>query len=461
MALRLKAPTDVLAVPRLAGRGGYARRMAESEAEQNGPGLLPEPVRLRALSLAADALGRIQADQLPPSLRRVASFAPAQRARRAGTQIAAALEGDESFRERVATQVRAAVPGLAAALDENTPPPAASPVEVAAVAYLLRTQGWDDLVAAAREMRRESAGVADHSDAVDRLQRKLRDAREDVRAAQARAKEQVAEVKKENTELRRKLADTRRRLSEAEESARSAAAAQESAQKDAAALNAEARRLRGRIGELEASSAAVRRSARDERELTTRRTRMLLDTLLDSVQGLRRELALPPVSGTPADMVQGAVAKEGSAGSAAGMALATDDPALLTELLALPRVHLIIDGYNVTKTAWPSAPLESQRTRLLNGLAPLVARTQMEVTVVFDGANLEEPPPVAGPRGVGVKFSPAGVIADDLIREILEAEAPGRPVVAVSSDREVAAAARQAGARPVESIALVRLLGGS
>lgn len=432
--------------------------MVESEAERDGPGLLPEPVRLRALSLAADALGHIPADQLPAPLRRVASFAPARRARLAGTQIASTLENDEAFRDRVATRVRLAAPEIANALDEATPPPAANPVEVAAVAYLLRSDGWADLATAARDARQEAAQPPDRSGTVERLQQKLSDARAQARNAQARAKKQVAELKGDNAELRRKLAEARQQLAAAQEAGREAAAAQESAQKEVATLAADARRLRARISELEASSAASRRSGRDERESTSRRARLLLDTLLESAQGLRRELALPPVSGAPADAVEGAVGGKGGTASDAGMALATDDPALLEELFAVPRVHVIIDGYNVTKTAWPSDPLQSQRTRLLNGLAPLVARNRAEVTVVFDGAELTDRPPVAGPRGVRVKFSPPGVIADDTIRELLSVEPGGRPLVVVSSDREVGTAAYRARARTVQSAALVRLL---
>jgi predicted RNA-binding protein with PIN domain len=462
MSRTLDKTTDVLALPRLTSTDGYAREMAESEPEENGPGMLPEPVRLRALSLAADALGQIPADQLPAPLRRVASFAPARRAKLAGTQIAATLESDDSFRERVATQVRVAVPTVATALDEQAPPPAADPVEVAAVAYLLRSEGWSDLVAAARSVRPEPTAGREQSDAVERLQQKLRDTREQLRAAQARAKAQTAEVKKDNADLRRKLGETRQQLAAAEEAAAAAANAQETAQKETAALTADVRRLRARIAELEASSSAARRSARDERDMATLRTRLLLDTLLDSAQGLRRELALPPVTGAPADSVEGAVRREtGTSGSPAARALATDDPAFLEELLALPRVHLIVDGYNVTKTAWVSAPLESQRTRLVNGLAPLVARSRAEVTVVFDGADLDEPPLVAGPRGVRVRFSPPGVIADDLIKDLLDVEPQGRPVVVVSSDREVAEHATRAGAHAVRSAALVAVLSRS
>lgn len=444
-------------------------RSEHEPAPGTGPGLLPEPVRLRTLALAADAIGQIPSDQLPAPLRPLAGFARARRAKLAATPIASALEADETFRGRLATQVRAAVPELAAALDEGTPPPAANPVEVAAVAYLLRADGWQDLVAAARDSGEGNvrADETEPTATVERLQRKLHEARQQIRSAQSRAKQQVSDVKRENADLRRKLAEARQAVAAAEVAAREAETAREAAQKDTAALEAEARRLRSRISELEASSSAARRSARDEREAANNRARLLLDTLLASVQGLRRELALPPVSGQPADTVAEELAPDDTPGAtgagwagmaSAGMALSTDDPALLGELLTLPHVHLIVDGYNVTKTAWETVPLETQRTRLLRGLAPLVARSRTEVTVVFDGADLSERPPVGGPRGVRVMFSPPGVIADDVIRQLLEAEPQGRPVVVVSSDREVAADAVRAGARPVEASALVRML---
>jgi predicted RNA-binding protein with PIN domain len=139
--------------------------------------------------------------------------------------------------------------------------------------------------------------------------------------------------------------------------------------------------------------------------------------------------------------------------------MASDDPALLDQLLALPRVHLVVDGNNVTKAAWPELSLERQRDRLLAGVAPLVARSGAEVTVVFDAADSTERPVVNRPRGVRVLYSPPGVIADDVIRELVAAEPRGRPLVDVSSDREVARDVARSGARVVASSALHRLLG--
>ena len=57
-----------------------------------------------------------------------------------------------------------------------------------------------------------------------------------------------------------------------------------------------------------------------------------------------------------------------------------------------------------------------------------------------------------------VRFSEPGQTADELIRRLVRAEPTGRVVVVVSSDREVADGVRAAGARPVPSAALVKLL---
>jgi predicted RNA-binding protein with PIN domain len=118
----------------------------------------------------------------------------------------------------------------------------------------------------------------------------------------------------------------------------------------------------------------------------------------------------------------------------------------------------VVDGYNVTKTAWPAMPLHSQRQRLVTALGALVAQRRVEVTVVFDGAEMSGPVQLNPPRGVRVRFSPPGVIADDVIRQLVRAEPAGRPVVVVSSDREVSESVSASGARPVSAAALLARL---
>ena len=75
----------------------------------------------------------------------------------------------------------------------------------------------------------------------------------------------------------------------------------------------------------------------------------------------------------------------------------------------------------MTKTGYGDLPLADQRARLTSGLGSLHAQTKAEVTVVFDGAELDAPVPVQAPRGVRVLFSAPGQTADDLIGQLVQA----------------------------------------
>ena len=427
---------------------------------------LPDLVRARVIALAAEGLGRMPVENLPTSLKRVASFAPGRRAKLAGSQIAGVLATDAEFRAHLGRLVRTEVSEIAQALEARTVPAAADPVELAAVAYILRPEGWAKVVgdaAAKVSVEQDARTSRQESEHAARLRRQMEAAVEELKDARQRHRSELAALKTENADLRRKLGDARTRVRDAEGDAELARAETAASRKVVAAtvtqLESDARRLRTRIEELESELAAARRAERAERGTGTLRARLLLDTLLDTAQGLRRELALPAVTeGAPADAVEAHVGEQGVATSSGHGSLGSDDPAMLDALLALPRAHMIVDGYNVTKTTWPELALEKQRHRLLGGLAPLVARSGAEVTVVFDAAEKKERPLVNRPRGVRVLFSPPGVIADDIIRELVAAEPQGRPVVVVSSDQQVAQDVMRAGARSIASAALGRLL---
>ena len=435
-----------------------------AEAEEAGPdGPLPEVVRARVVGLAAETLGRLDPEELPAAVRRVASFGPARRAG-PGSRIAAVLTLDDGFRERVAVEVRAQLPELARALDDGASAPAADPVDVAAVAYLLRPDGWVGTMSTASqalEAERSNAATRAISQRAERMRGQPESVTADLKDVRRRHRDQLTALKVENADLRRRLGVARGRARSAEEAASQATAGMQKAVSSTAAQatdqEAELRRLRDRTAALERDLAALRRADRAERDTETMRARLLLDTLLETAQGLRRELALPAVEGAPADAVEAHTAEQGSRPSSGQASLSSDDPALLEQLVALPRVHLVVDGYNVTKTAWPEQSLERQRDRLLGGLAPLAARTGAEATVVFDAADNTERPLVNRPRGVRVLYSHPGVIADDVIRDLVEAEPQGRPLVVVSSDHEVARHVARAGARVVAP-ALSRLL---
>jgi YacP-like NYN domain len=421
---------------------------------------LPQPVRQRVVSLAAEVLGSLDADLIPTSLRQVARFTAPKRARLGGSAIAAALEADAGFRRRVLEAARAAHPGLVETMSAGASPPAADPADVAVVAYLLHDEGWDRLVAAAaaevsRAEDQEQAARADVTTV--RLREQVAAARAEARELRDRSRAEIDRLKSENAALRRQVSQTREDAVRAEQASKAAAA--ESARLAAlaesarASAEAEARRLRGRLTEAEEALSSSRRASREGRSLETVRLGLLLDTLAEAAAGLRRELALPVSGVRPADTVDAVEPTTTSTPARPG------DDSSLDDLLSLPRAHLIVDGYNVTKGAWPSMPLEAQRSRLVQRLGALAARTGGEVTCVFDGADVSVPPPVTPAQGVRVRFSPYGESADDLIRRLVAAEPPGRAVIVVSSDREVADGVRSKGARPVDSAALVPLLG--
>ncbi|MBJ6646515.1 NYN domain-containing protein [Streptomyces griseoincarnatus] len=426
---------------------------------------LPDGVRRKVVQIVADGFGGLTVAELPPQLRQYARFTPNRRAKFAGNAMAAALETDPLFRQRIGEKLRESQPELTGALDSGSPPPAADPLDVAAAAYVLRPPGWVKLVTAAgEEAQRADAERADEETRaeLERLRAELDRAREHTRSETERLRAELDAAKKETDSLHRKLrsalADVKRGEAALRKLRGEMEAVRAEGQAQVSAAESETRRLRARLGETEAALEAARRAAREGRSVEDMRVRLLLDTVLDAAQGLRRELALPPVSVRPAETVDAVEPGRMTPKDIAARALSEDDPAVLDQLLALPQAHLVVDGYNVTKTGYPQMPLEKQRLRLLGQLAQLAAQTGAEVTCVFDGAELAAPVLLAPPRGVRVLFSKPGVTADELIRQLVRAEPPGRPVIVASTDREVADGVARAGARPVASAVLLKRL---
>ncbi|MFF8928629.1 NYN domain-containing protein [Streptomyces longwoodensis] len=426
---------------------------------------LPDGVRRRVVQIVSDGFGGLTLAELPAQLRQYARFAPNRRAKFAGNAMAAALETDPLFRQRIGEKLREAQPELSGALDSGSPPPAADPLDVAAAAYVLRPAGWVKLVTAAGEeaLRADAERADEESRAeLERLREQLDRSREQTRTETERLRTELETARKEAEALHRKLRAALSDVKRGEAALRKAQAEMEAVrsegQAQVSAAESETRRLKARLAETEAALEAGRKAAREGRSVEDMRVRLLLDTVLDAAQGLRRELALPPVSVRPAETVDAVEPGRMSPKDIAARALSEHDPAVLDQLLALPQAHLVVDGYNVTKTGYPQMPLEKQRLRLLGQLSQLAAQTGAEVTCVFDGAELAAPVLLAPPRGVRVLFSKPGVTADELIRQLVRAEPPGRPVIVASTDREVADGVARVGARPVASAVLLKRL---
>ena len=307
-------------------------------------------------------------EQLPAPLRRLASFAPSRRARLgAVTGSWRRREADEVFRERLAVQARAVVPEAGVELDAGD----ADPVDAAALAWLERPDGWQDVVdpggrrpdAPAR--RRPPRGPADER--ADRLQRRLDDATDELKAArqqgtrgarlapcrQRRAAPQAGGVPRARRRTRsrqptRCAVRRRRRVRAAPRGAgrgrgrapaapRPGRASWSSDSGRPARASDGPRRCRacGRGCCWTPWSTPPRGSGASSRCRPWR---------------ARRPTWSPPTRASRAPASSGAAS------------LPVDDPALLDQLLALPRVHLVVDGYNVTKTALARAALDGSAT---------------------------------------------------------------------------------------------------
>jgi len=426
---------------------------------------LPDAVRLRLAELTASAVGEMPDSDMPPTVRPLARFAPAKRARLGAPALLAGLRDSPVFRAAVTEWARAHRPEL---LDEAGEDAAADMASRAAAAVLLEEQSAEEQVAELAR-RTSSAQLRAERDAalarVERLAAENQRLRSELdmamTAAQCAGSAGAAQADRLRTRLREQGVRLRQALDRAERAAQDHDAELTAARRALIAMEAQCDRERERaelasrraeraVAEAETARQAVR-EARDADEV---RLALLVDTVAGAVLGLRRELALDehaPLAGPrPADLVSG--------GSSLGeVSSRVPDPAALDRLLALPVVHLVVDGYNVTKTGYPDLTLSDQRDRLTSQLAALAARTGVEITVVFDGAAVVAVP-ITNCRGVRVLFSDPGVLADDVIRDLVAAEPRGRPVVVVTSDRAVAESVRHCGAHPVPSAVLLHRL---
>ncbi|THV31206.1 hypothetical protein E9998_02175 [Glycomyces paridis] len=423
---------------------------------------LTEPVRRRAVEIAAMAMPGLAPGRVPARLRRFLKFSPVKRAKLARGDLAAALDSDAAFREGLAEILGATESPLVRSVNGHVAgeavSPMADPVEVAALAYLLRPEGWRELLAVALEAVVEppeapaeapAEAGAKRIGALEKENAKLRSALADQRTAAATLQEEVRRA-------RRDLKDAEERASK---TAGDLASERGRLKHVEAERRAERRRLESEVESLRAGLERARKADRDNERLASSRLWLLMETLSGTATGLRRELGLEPVEERPADYVAEQYCAEPEERPFEGSrGLEQTDPQRLDHLLALPNPHLIVDGYNVTISAWgETLTLEQQRNRLVQGLGAVAAQTNAEITVVFDGADaVFGAKPFA--RGVRVLFSAKGQIADDVVVELAEAEPEGRPVVVVSSDQEVAMRSRREGAYPVPSPLLVRWL---
>jgi predicted RNA-binding protein with PIN domain len=419
----------------------------------------PESVRSRLAEAASVAVGALPPDEVPAPLRRLARFTPAKRTRLGRPALLAELESSAAFRASVVAWWQEHRPGELSAT-------ASDPLAAAAGAVLTGDPSAAEAVARAARRGEDTELRAERDEAlarVDKLTVELERLRGELADARASARSVGHERDLEYQQLRRRVGEQGARLRAAldaraaaeraleqqrEAAAADLAAALEARDRERERAEAERRRAADAVAEV----AAARQAAREARRSDEVRLGLLLDTVGGALAGLRRELALGGGGPRPADLVAGARSVRGGG--------AVDSVAALDALLSVPSVHLVVDGYNVTKTGYPELPLADQRTRLAGQLAALAARTGVEITLVFDGAGVVAAP-ARGSRGVRVLFSDPGVLADDVIRALVAAEPHGRPVVVATSDKAVVGSVCAQGAHSVPSAVLLARLARS
>jgi predicted RNA-binding protein with PIN domain len=343
-----------------------------------------------------------------------------------------AIEADDEFRIKLAT---GAAPEL---------------VDPIGLEWLRRDDGWEQRIAGLIAAAREAEEHADAATALRRAERR-REAAEQVAVRtraellqlQARIDELTKSVDAERQRAERSSAEaasSRAELADARAAVRHANDRAEAARQrlERVEVERDSASHRAAAAEAQRDQLLVQRAERDgvrippgrigELGELARSARTLADRLgglVDLRPGRRQPLALP-------------------GGVRSGSPQATDF------LLRAPAVLVVVDGYNVAKLAWPGEELIVQRERCLDAVDAVARRYGSEITVVFDGADV-----VGGHARkrhlARVAYSPAGVQADDVIRDEVSATPPDRPVVVVTNDQAVRRDVAAAGANILSS----------
>lgn len=319
-----------------------------------------------------------------------------------------------------------------------------------------RDDGWEDRIApgtdgsAPRARSAKPAGAA-----LEREKEKVRKARDEVRQAKETAAREVSGAKERaeklaseivvlqtsSRELRRDLDEARREneslRTEMEREARKARRRAEKAEAALEEAKSAVRSLRAELAEAKqpraapASATAAPGSATQAPSATIK----------------KRPSSVPPVAPTRRKRLS------------APKGRFADAPETLTEWLATPDVHLLIDGYNVSKAkgGYGDLHIAKQRDRLIQEVGRLVRKHEAQATIVFDGSDI---PPGTSRRArgpVAVEYSRPGEIGDDHLIAKLEG-LPKHPVIVVTNDRELQSRAARIGATIATSNQLLGLI---
>lgn len=277
-----------------------------------------------------------------------------------------------------------------------------------------------------------------------------------------------ASLRKEKAKLAKLREELKQARSDAERTTAEENSARTRAEQAEAALRAELDKLRERAEKAEAD--LHRTQERADRELRrARRDAERAEARLEELRvQLKNERARAPSaenlpeSGTEPPPRKKRTGKKPRSGPRrplrAPKGMLAEDPSTLERWLDRDDVHLLVDGYNVTKAeaGFGDLDLQTQRDRLVVEVNNLALRKHVSATVVFDGASVVRPR--SKRKAVRVVFTDEGEIADDRIVEILK-DLPPHPVVVATNDRELQKRAGELGATIATSDQLLAVLG--
>lgn len=328
------------------------------------------------------------------------------------------IEADPEFRERAAV----------AAVDELVDP--------IGIEWLRREDGWEERVTSLIEQIESEAADAEAARAVRRAE-KRREAAEQA-AARTRAEllalgERLAEREREIADLRAGRKDNDTELTAAREEV---AAAKRAARHAADRAEADRQRLAA-VERLRDDAVARLADAERQRDelLSARAERAGIEVSPVQLIELR---ALASSARTMADRLAALIAVRGPVRKPVALPgnTARDSRRATEFLVTLPNVLVLIDGYNVAKLTWPDLSLAEQRDRILDAVDSVARRYGSEIAVIFDGADVIGAH-AAQRRLARVRYSPAGITADDVIRGEVSSLDPTRPVVVVTNDAAI------------------------
>jgi hypothetical protein len=318
--------------------------------------------------------------------------------------VLARLDGSDELPPALTAVVRGESAGAAG---RQAPPP---------------TGGSDDDAAALRRAREET----------DRARARLREVRDERDAARRRAdgaERRAAAAEATADELRAELARAEDRRIALEQ------ALTEAAEERRRAVERESRRREAEVERLRAELAALRRAEEEQRLAARRRDdarRQAAHEAQETAAQARREAVGRRTSrirpGRPSVLPEGVA----------------PDTAEAVDALLHPGRLVLVDGYNLTLQHQGRLPLETQRTWLTQLLATLAVQRRVRPVVFFDGERAGGGRPLAGTREVEVRFTSAGIPADDEV--VLAVEATDEPVLVVTDDRELRARVLAGGA---------------